>query len=261
MNPRLEGLARYVAQELERGVPEITLYAALRQSGWTVDWINAAFSTAKQHVMQSANQLDMPAVQTRLQPQQPMHATASRQLPEAPRTPKPQPRRTTKKRTFNVTLILTILVIALAIVATGLGVYRGVQALNRAAEQRILRDADRREDLSVFLSDLSDYYVVHKSYPTRDQLGDVAFRERNGFDADSVTDPKWADNLRDCTSDRQPALSAEPTPGCYAYEVRPEGGRSCDNEGRPCTKVTITIPLETGEKSYAVTLNKNTQAE
>jgi hypothetical protein len=261
MNPTLEGLARYVAQELQRGVPEITLYASLRQSGWTVDWINAAFSTAKQHVMQSANQLDMPAVQAPLHPQQPIRMTTSRQLPEAPRTPPRKPRPAVKKRTFNVKRLLIVLVTILAIITAGLGAYRGMQALNHAAEQRILRDANRREDLSIFLSDLSDYYVAHQSYPTRNQLGDTAFRERNGFNTDSITDPTWSGDLNSCTADGRPILSTELVPGCYAYEVRPEDGRSCDNEGRPCTKVTITIPLETGEKSYAVTFHKNIQAE
>lgn len=264
MNPTLEQLARYVAQELERGVPESTLYAYLRQSGWTAEWINAGISMAKQQAMEPSNQLTMPAVQspfpgTRQRPVAPVRPAPMQSQPQFARKSQSQTR---PKRAFNPKKPLLILVFILAAITIGLGTYRFITGMNEAAAQRIVRDADRREDLSVLLSNLSDYFVTHKSYPTRSQLNDNAFLQKNGFSSDSITDPTWSDSVDACTKDGKPSLAGVAAPHCYAYEVMAENdGDICNNGSVPCSKVKVVISLEVSKQTYTVTFDKNTQAD
>jgi len=261
MNPTLEQLARYVVQELERGVPESTLYAYLRQSGWTVEWINAGFNLAKQQVMHPHNDLTMPAVQNPFPPRQHRPVTPARPLVPSPAKAQP-PARPKRQRSFSPKKPLLILVVVLAVIAAGLGTYRFVTGLQAAAAQKIVRDADRREDLSVLLSNLSDYYVTHKSYPTRSQLNDSGFLQKNGFSSDSITDPKWSDGVEACTKDGKPVLGGVPMPDCYAYEVMAaKQGDICNNGSVPCTKVKVTISLEVEKQTYAVIFDKNSQVD
>lgn len=258
MNPKLEQLAGYVTQELERGVPESTLYAYLRQSGWTVEWISAGISIAKQQIMHPHDQLTMPAVQSPfpsarqqrpLSPARPVFA-ARPQLAQKPRRP------------LNPKKPLLILVFILAAITIGLGTYRIITGMNEAAVQRIIQDADRREDLSVLLSNLSDYFVTHKSYPTRSQLNDSAFLQKNGFSSDSITDPVWSDGVKACTKNGKPSLAGVATARCYSYEVMAEKeGDICNNGSVPCVKVRVIISLEAEKQTYAVTFDKNTQVD
>jgi hypothetical protein len=263
MNPTVEQLARYVVQELERGVPEVTLYSAMRESGWTQEWIDAAFSTAKQRAMPvNEHQLTIPAVQ---HPPivQPIHHHSMR--PGRMAAPS-QPRRQMFARPRVSSLagtkkFLLILVAVLSVITVGLGIYRAIAGAQHASAQKVIRDADRREDLSVLLSNVSDYYVTHSSYPTRTQLNTQTFLETNGFSADSVTDPKWSAKDDACTREGRPMLAGVTTPNCYAYEVTAGKSGVCNNGTTPCTKVKVTILLEVDKQPYSVTFDKNTQVD
>ena len=60
MNPTLEQLAKYIAQELERNVPDATLHRSLREAGWTDEWISAALAMAKQRAMPATQSMAIP---------------------------------------------------------------------------------------------------------------------------------------------------------------------------------------------------------
>lgn len=256
MNPTLEQLARYVTQELERGVPEITLYNSLRESGWTPDWISAAFSAAKQRAMPRGNDMNIPPVQQ----------TLSSGIPAV--QPFPQSKQVNRQRAVHPSVSLAairkslvILVAILGLILVGVGTFRVLEAFDRAAALRVSRDASRREDLSILLNNLSDYYIAHKSYPTRNQLNTKTFLEQNNFNEDSITDPSWAADNAGCAQNARPQLAAARTPSCYVYEVTGAHKSVCNNDLVPCTKVTVTIPLEVEKKSYSVTFDQNRQVE
>lgn len=266
MNPTLEQLAQYVMQELGRGVPEVTLYNDLRRSGWTVEWINAAFSAAKQHVMPSAEgQLQIPPVQASLA-NPPVIAPALRSKkrlrPTLPSLPRQLPRLAPlKKPTTDLRKALTVLVICLAAIVIGLSIYRLLSGMERAAEERIGRDAVRREDLAALLSDLSDYYVIHSVYPTIGQMNDRAFLQQNGFQKESLSDPLWTSEAKECTKDGQPRLIAKPTNSCYAYAASSDKNTACDNAGTPCARTSVSIVLEKGDEVYTVLFDKNREVD
>jgi hypothetical protein len=284
MNPTLEQLARYVVQELERGVPEITLYSALRESGWTQEWINSAFSTAKQRAVPAAtNSLNMPAVHSTQTITQPIHHHSMRpaapapvelepqaqpQVPFQPVQPQPErplvrsvPRQSKTRSTAGTRKVLLIVIAILSVIVLGLGAYRTFAGIQHASQQRVVRDADRREDLSVLLSNLSDYFVTHSSYPTRTQMNTQSFLDTNGFSLDSITDPKWSPKDEACTKDGKPNLAGTTTPDCYVYEVSTSKNGVCNNGTTPCTKVKVSIWLEVDKKTYNVTFDKNTQVD
>jgi hypothetical protein len=262
MNPTLEQLARYVAQELQRGVPDVTLYASLRESGWTQQWINAAFSAARQHAMPVTNQMTIPAVAVQQQVTDPIHHHSMRPAPTRPLPVKQHPTTASASqgyRTLKKILIIVVVVLSAAVV--GLSIYRTISGMQHAAEQRVIRDASRREDLSVLLSNLSDYYVSHNSYPTLDQMNTASFLETNGFTTDSITDPKWSAKEQSCTKDGKPALAGAEVANCYAYEVTTANNATCNNDTAPCNKVKVTIHLEVDKKAYSVTFDKNSQVD
>jgi hypothetical protein len=264
MNPTLERLARYVMQELERGVPEITLYSAMRESGWTAEWIKAAISTAKQRAVPAGTrQLNIPEVQptaaatqlsvqpvAKARPAQTTQPSVKRLPPRESRSP---------KLLAGVRRALCIVVAVLSAAVIGLSVYRAVEGIQHAAQQKVIRDADRREDLSVLLSDLSDYFVAHNSYPTRTQMNTPSFLEANGFEVDSITDPKWSPKDEACSRDGKPALAGSAVPNCYLYEVTAGKNGICNNATTPCAKTKVSIWLEVDQKTYDVTFDKNTQ--
>ena len=268
MNPTLEQLARYVVQELERGVPEIALQSSLRESGWTTDWISAALSLAKQRPAPERPQLTMPHVRTAIDrtshlPQRTMRPHAQplvHPVVAASKAEKPQP----GPLLSSVLLkrILQIVVTLLAVVVLGLSFYRTINHMHQQAAARVVYDAERREDLSVLLSNLSDYYITHKSYPTRTQLNTASFLHENGFSEDSITDPRWSNKLEACSKDGKSILSGVVAPNCYTYEVQTSEGKVCNNGSTPCTRAKVTIYLETDKQStYSVAFDKNTQTD
>ncbi len=256
----------------------MTLYAALRESGWTQDWISAAFSTAKQRAMPGRpGQMSIPAlqqaapvqapVQPAVQPQ-PQIETPAYQQPQSRPLVSPVQQQLPKTRRNNSSLssikglikTLLIVIAVLGIVVLALGVYRTIHGMQHQAAQRVVRDADRREDLSVLLSNLSDYYLTHHSYPTRTQLNTANFLRENGFSQDSITDPKWKASVEACTKDKQPTLAGVTGPDCYAYEVKTAQNGICNNGSTPCTKVKVSIWLEVDKQVYSVIFDKNSQA-
>lgn len=252
----------------------MTLFAALRESGWTQEWITAAFSTAKQRAMPATpGHMNFPAVQQApFPPSQPQLQPVSRPVVQAqprpqaqplvsPFRPKPsvRPEASPPRSLGSLKKILLWVIVVLSFVVVGLTIFRTINAIQHQAEQRVVRDADRREDLSVLLSNLSDYYVTHHSYPTRTQLNTASFLQKNGFSQDSVVDPKWSKSVDACTKDNQPILAGVAGANCYAYEVKADGNGICNNGSTPCTKVKVSIWLEVDKQIYSVVFDKNRQ--
>lgn len=264
MNPTLEQLARYITQELERGIPESTLRAALMQHGWTEDWVTAALRVAKQSPVSAqapAQQLLAP-IQTDFAPQvkqsQPVMPPA--QLP--PARPQPTVGAISEEPTPSRSKAYALLsIIAIVLITIGVGAYLIVNGINKAETARQARDADRRADLAILLSDLSDYYVEHSAYPTYTQLGNQAFLSENGFDSKSIEDPQWSAVEGACVKDEKPIPAKLPTAHCYSYNATTPEESECNNEDIKCTRMTLTIMLEKEKEPYAVTFEKNSEVE
>ena len=316
VNPTLEQLARYFAQELDRGVPESSVYASLRAAGWTAEWLNAALAIAKQRAAPTSNDITIPdlyeapsdeapsdeapsalpessivsdaseagqqstssspAAERHLhqggQPESAIPTIAqSAAQPHQSRAPylatnpysrtSPKPIHKTKSHTLFVKRMLVAMVIILSLVVIGLGALRILQANDVAAKKRLSNDVSRREDLSLLLSNLSDYYVAHDSYPTRAQLNDASFAEKQGFNSDMLREPLWSAENPACSNGSLVQLASLNNKGCYTYLVEGEKGSICNNDSRPCSRVTVTIPLQAGgdKTQYTVSLYKNTQ--
>ncbi len=265
MNPTLEQLARYIAQELDRGIPESTIRTALLQRGWTADWVDAAFRLARQ---QSA-----PLQQQSMAPRFPETATALPQ-PQArptqtwvPPTQPVQPRVAPPTRDIaegpapnKMRAYIILAVILILFVAIGVGAYLVVNGLNKAEMARQQRDVIRKEHLSLLLNDLSDYYVAHNSYPTRDQLNDTAFLEKNGFDAKAMQDPSWSPT-DPCTKNDHPQFSSTAAFHCYAYEPTTSEEAICDLEAHPCSRMKLTMILEKQKQPNVVIFDQNSEID
>ncbi len=265
MNPTLEQLARYIAQELDRGIPESTIRTALLQRGWTVDWVDAAFRLARQQSApfqqqsmaprsaEAATALPQPQTrptQTWVQPMQsqpPQVPSGSRDVIE-----EPAPNRT---RAFIILSIILVLFVAI-----GIGAYMIVNGLNKAEMARQQRDRARKEHLSSLLNDLSDYYVAHNSYPTRDQLNDTSFLEKNGFDVKTIQDPLWSPN-DSCTKNDHPQFSNAPVLHCYAYEPTTSEEAICDLNAHPCSRMKISMILEKEKQPNVVIFDQNSEVD
>jgi hypothetical protein len=259
MNPTLEQLARYIAQELERGIPESTIRAALIQHGWTTDWVDAAVRIAKQQPtpyrgqsMAQATALPQPQASPRqawVQPQAspPAQPPETNDLPDEP----------IRNRTRAFIILAVILSIFIAI---GVGAYMIVNGLNKAEIARQRRDATRREHLSLLLNELSDYYVVNSSYPTRDQLNNKEFLEQNGFEAKVTQDPLWT-AAETCTKDGRPQFTESPTLHCYAYESTTSEESVCDNKATPCARMKLTMLLEKQKQPNVVIFDQNSEID
>lgn len=265
MNPTLEQLARYAAQELERGVPEVALSASLRESGWTPEWINAAISTAKQRAVPAVHSsLNIPEVRQQTQSQPAELPTISRPSEPLVRSVTVQPKKvqTTSRSLKGLQRALVVVVALLGLTTLGLSGYRIINYIQHSAQQKVVRDAERREDLSVLLNDLSDYFVVHRSYPTRTQLNTTSFIKANGFTSGSISDPKWSADNATCAEADRATFTTSPQPDCYAYEVATSKDNGvCNNGSVACTKVKVSIWLEVDKKAYSVTLDKNSQVD
>lgn len=257
----MEQLAHYIAQELGKGVPESTLRTSLKQRGWTDDWIAAGFRAARQSVNPGL-------IPDALLPQpgmvSPAPATQPLQIQPQPR-PLPAPRSddeiihqpyVNRKKAF-----IKLGIIGLVLVTIAVGAYLVLTMLKNAETQRQLRDAARKQDLSVLLSDLSDYYVAHNSYPTREELGDAAFQKNNGFASESLVDPGWSADNSTCVKDGKPSLVASPAPGCYGYQAISSEGAVCDNKENPCKRMRVTMTLEKEKEPYKVTFDQNSEIE
>lgn len=265
MNPTLEQLARYIAQELDRGIPESTIRTALLQRGWTADWVDAGFRLARQQSAPYQNQSMAPRYAENAtalpQPQaRPAQAWVSPQRPPQPQVP-PESRDIIKESAPNrVRAFIILAIILIVFVAIGVGAYIIVNGLNRAEMARQARDATRKQHLSLLLNDLSDYYLAHNSYPTRDQLNDMAFLEKNGFDAKAVQDPSWSP-ADPCTKNGRPQFSNTPTLHCYSYEPTTSDEAICDNKTQPCARMKLTLLMEKEKQPNVVIFDQNSEID
>jgi hypothetical protein len=243
MDLTTEQLARYVIQELSRGVPEQSLRAKLIQYGWTEAWIEAAFQYAKEqqdqgYSLPQPDRSDQPAVG---QP------SDSRRLTASPRN----------SRRFLKLLIIILLAFSLL---SGVALVL-VPALKRPAMERSARDTTRQNDVAQFLGSLSDFYETQNRYPTRDELNDPAFRAQSGFKSESIQDPQWSPSVAACTKEGHAILNDSIEARCYAYKASASSGLPCNNTDTPCTRVTITTLLEKNHTASRVTFDRNNEIE
>jgi hypothetical protein len=284
MDSTLEQLARYVYQQLQQGVSEQNIRAALAQNRWTPDWIDAVFNV----VHQNPNMFNAPAIQPLKRSENLKATTADPQsTPEISRSANPvfptrpgRPNKSATKKKSNTKrklLITAVLVVLLGLMtgtyflmhqkdkagntqSTGSTTNTPANQDKKEEEKKLAKspDEERKDDLNTLLSNLADYYVAHKMYPTYDALKSKAFADQNkDFDTTAFADPKWsADNLA-CTEGDKAILAAKPTPGCYAYGATSSDGAACDNQKVFCTRITVTATLDNGA-DYHIILDKNT---
>jgi len=285
MDSTLEQLARYVYQQLQQGVSEQDIRAALAQNRWTPDWIDAVFNV----VHQNPNMFKAPAIQPLKRPETLKAATIDpRPTPEASKPAKPtfpaRPGRSSesvagkKGNTKRLLFITAVLVVLLGLMT---GAYFLMHQKDKASnaknpssptstsaaqnekkeeEKKPAKspDEERKDDLNILLSNLADYYVAHKMYPTYDALKSKAFADQNkDFDTSAFADPKWAADIVACADGDRAILAAKPTPGCYAYGATGSDGAACDNQKVFCTRITVTSTLDNGA-DYHIVLDKNT---
>lgn len=282
MDSTLEQLARYVYQQLQQGVSEQNIRAALAQNRWTPDWIDAVFNV----VHQNPNMFKAPAIQPLKRPEA-LKATAidPQPIPEASKPAKPtfpiRPGRSGKsvgKKKGNTKKLLLITAVLVVLLGLMTGAYflmhqkdsktkTPVPTTNVPAVQNEKKeekkpakspDEARKDDLNTLLSNLADYYVAHKMYPTYDALKSKTFADQNqDFDTTAFADPKWAADNTACADGDRAILAAKPTPGCYAYGATSSDGAACDNQKVFCTRITVTSTLDNGA-DYHIILDKNT---
>ncbi|HEX8762998.1 MAG TPA: hypothetical protein VF733_04560 [Candidatus Saccharimonadales bacterium] len=269
MNPTLEQLAQYIAQELSRGIPESTIRAGLIQRGWTTDWVDAGIRVARQQAMALQNQTNSPQYMPPAQPsasQSTWQASRGLSLPaEQPAQPQPSHENQdiiVEKPAQNRTRAFLILgIILIVLIAIGAGAYFIVNSLNRAEKARLDRDARRKEHLSLLLNELSDYYVANSTYPTKQQLDDPQFLRDNGFDARTLQDPQWTAADVACTKDGKAVFAVNPTIHCYSYESTTSEEGFCDNKDTPCVRMKITILPEKQKQPDVVIFDQNSEVD
>ena len=147
---------------------------------------------------------------------------------------------------IELMVVLVILVILAALVALTAS---GVQAKNR--------NGDRQTDIDSVHSQLETYYAENNSYPTFANLNDATWRAKHlpKLKDDSLTDPKWNKNVKDCVANSQATVSSQPAANCYSYQVTANDGMQCDNVKIACAHYTLTTLLEGGEKYVKSSLN------
>lgn len=273
MDPNLQQLAQYVGQQLRQGMSEENIRAALAQNKWTPDWINAAFNVVRQN----------PGAFGLVTAQQPFPASTPRQLPlaqpayaayaEAPTEPAQQPEEpkaeADKPKSKRLWVILVSLVVLLGLAVAAYFIFQPKQNAPATDAKQTQqepptpekpKDEQRKDDLNTMLSNLADYYVAHKYYPTLANMRDATFLSQNpGIDSKAFADPAWT-KTDACNAGDKAILADKPTPHCYAYQATTQDGAACNNATVFCTKLKLTVTLDDG-KPYAVTLHANTQVE
>lgn len=247
MDPTVEQLARYIIQELGRGVPEPSLRASLIQHGWATPWINAAFQRVYQGYAPT-------------QAQHPNPVTAQQQSFAAPPSTA-QPAAQASKGSRLIFKVLIVLLVLIVVFAGGTVLLVNSPRLAQPSLERSARDTERQNDLAQLLSDLSDFYVSKSMYPTREALNDATFRSENGFRDDTIQDPQWSAAATACTKDGKAILAGSAEAHCYAYKTSTSEGAPCNDTDALCTRMTVSILLEKDNKTNHVTFDRNSESE
>lgn len=127
--------------------------------------------------------------------------------------------------------------------------YSGIQAKNRNNE--------RQATIKSLQGELEAYYALHSTYPTLQNLNDDTWITKNfkDFKPDTLKDPSWNKNAKDCTADSTSVVTATVAAKCYTYQATTTDGSACDNDKNPCAQYTLTAVLEGGEKYVKSSLN------
>lgn len=274
MDPNLQQLAQYVSQQLRQGVPEQDLRAAMAHNKWTQDWINAAFNVVRQN----------PGAYGLVTAQQPFPTSTPRQLPIAqpayaeapseestkeaePETPKQKKERKPISKRFWIILASIIVFLGISIGAYFLVKSIGdtqtadtKQAQQEPPAPEKPKDEQRKDDLNTMLSNMADYYVAFRYYPTLTWMRDPNFLSQSkNIDNSAFADPAWT-SADPCNAENKAILADKPVPHCYSYQATTQDGAACDNAKVFCTKVKLTITMDDGTP-YTVTLHANMQVE
>lgn len=272
MDQNLQRLAQYVGQQLRQGETEQNIRAALVQNKWTQDWISAAFNVVRQNpgmfgLVTAQQPFPSSTPQQRPADPAPAYAQASVEQPIVETEQKQSEEAKPKSKRLWLTIVSAVVLLALAI-----GAYFLLQPSQDApstdtkqAQQEPpapekSKDEQRKDDLNTMLSNMADYYVTHKYYPTLTDMRDATFLSQNPtIDSKAFVDPSWT--VADaCNTDNRPTLTDKSTPRCYAYQATTQDGAVCDNTKVFCTKLRLTITLDDG-KPYTIALHANTQVE
>lgn len=242
MEKALSELVQYISQQLEQGIPEHTIRDSLKTHGWTPEWIERGFQETKKYA-----ETTRPTLPTPLSP---------------PTSGKKYSRNGSKPVRVQVPwklvaiLVSSAILIALAIIVIPII----LTSLAKPGLERAQRDIERKHSLNIVLTDMADYFVANKEYPTLTEVSAADFAGKNpDFDTKAIVDPEWSIAQKACTKDKKAIFAERPAVGCFAYLPTTSDGLPCNNDDKPCTRMKITIMLEQDNKSYSVTLDRNSQ--
>lgn len=242
MDRALSELVQYISQQLEQGIPEHTIRESLKTRGWTTEWIESGFRETKKYT-----EATRPTLPSPLSP-----ASTKKQYPN-------QNSRLTRVQVpwkLVIILVSSAILIGLAIIIIPII----LTSLAKPRLERAGRDTERKHSLNIILTDMADYFVAHKKYPTLTEVNAGDFAAKNpDFDAKAIVDPEWTINQKACTKDAKVIFAERPAIGCFAYLPTTSEGMPCNNDDKPCTRMKVTVMLEQDSKPYAVTLDQNTQ--
>ena len=162
-----------------------------------------------------------------------------------------------KHRMKNTLRSSGVTVIELMVVAVILCILAALIVLTASGVQAKNRNSDRQVAIDNIRTQLESYYAGTDRYPTLENINNKEWRSDNlpKLQDEWIKDPRWNDNVEECTQNGQPILTAEPAPNCYSYQVTSSDGQACDNADNPCVHYTLTASLEGGEKYDKSSLN------
>lgn len=239
MDRALSQLVQYISQQLEQGIPESTIRESLAVHGWTPEWIEDGFRETKRYA-----ETNHPTLPSPLSPKStPGLSSIETSRPQIPWKP--------ILLVIAVATLIGLAIIIIPLIAASIA---------KPKLERAQHDLERKHNLNIILTDLADYYVANKKYPTLDELTAADFSAKNpDFDTKAAVDPQWSISQKACTKDKKAVFAKEPTVGCYAYMPTTSEGQPCNNSDKSCTRMKIIVMLEKDNTPYSITLDQNTQ--
>jgi len=251
-------LTIYILQQLRQGVPEQSVRAILAQNGWPQPLVDRAFSM----VMQARPHPLTPPAGTPPDLTTPVQQT--NRLPAPTENPYPILEGEKKRERRSILRkVLTVLGVLLVIALIGAAIWFFTQSKDddndKAKQQPISQDDERKENLDKLADALMSYYSKSgNSYPTLAAINDPNFAtSKNGFKTAGYSDPDWSKDKSTCVNDKKETVFVEAhTAGCITYRVTAANGEECNAEEKACTRLVLTSLLDT-KQPYIVVLDQN----
>lgn len=262
----------YVLRQLRYGVPEPTIRQTLVQNGWPTPLIDRAFSMVQQAAPHNVpptsydNQAQPAAQEMSLPSAQPAAEAEPTLRPALP--PRENRDKAPSKVGRRILITLVVLVLLAAASVAGYLIYKAVKdqggksdkTATTSQQPKVNNDKDRKDDLNILASKLSEYYSAKHTYPTLAQLNSGGFTsDTDGFDISKYKDPSWDSKKSICVNEQGKVIFSDArADGCYSYRVTALNGADCDADATPCTRAVLTANLE-GNKPYIIALDRNSQ--